>query len=496
MKKYLLLLFLIFTAEHLQAQVLLKSTWIMDHPQPYTELKSNGISNMFVQNFQDSSLIWLGTGSGLSKYNTSTQEWETFTQKHGLGKGGVSAFLVADDIIWVATVFDTTTSLGTFQAGGGLSYSLNGGTDWKHLPQPGNTPVQNTTWDIVLVDSVVWITSFGGGLRITNSDWNDPDWLSPDFEVVWQTITPDEYNFDPLEYLNHRPFSALYDDNTLWVGTAGGINKSLDKGNTWVNFNHQNQESPISGNWILAIANQKYADKNIIWAATWETTSESEDTSEFRGVSKSEDFGYTWTTYLKGESVYSFAFQDSIVYACATNGLFKSIDGGESWAVFPPIVDYQLDARIYSNEVYAAGISNPGVLWVGTGDGLASTDDEGNTWHIYRAFKKTGIDGEVRTYAYPNPFSPLRHNQLGGDGHVRFQYNTKNPTSVTLRIFTYAMELVTTVVENKSRPGNSDLTEIWNGKTDDGRLVANGVYFYQLILDDDGTYWGKLLIFD
>ncbi|MBN1155566.1 hypothetical protein JXB12_11670 [candidate division KSB1 bacterium] len=496
MRKYFGLILIILLVDQGHTQVLLKNTWIMDQPQPYTELRSNGISNMLVQEFDDSSLIWLGTGSGLSKYNTATQQWTTFSQKHGLGKGGVSAFWVERDVIWVATVFDTTTSLGSFQAGGGLSYSLNGGLNWKHLAQPGNTPVQNTTWDIVVVDSSVWITSFGGGLRVTGSDWNDPDWLSPNFDVVWQTITPDEYNFDPLEYLNHRPFSASYEDGVLWIGTAGGINKSLDQGNTWVNFNHQNQDSPISGNWILAIAHQKYDDKNIIWAATWETTSESEDTSEFRGVSKSEDFGYTWKTCLRGESVYNFAFQDSVVYACAINGLFKSIDGGETWAVFPPIVDYEIDERIYSNEVYSAGVSKPGVLWVGTGDGLASTGDDGFTWKIYRAFKRTGVEGEVRTYAYPNPFSPLRHNQLGGDGHVRFQYNTLNSTRVTLRIFTYAMELVTTVVENKSRPGNSDFTEIWNGKTADGRLVANGVYFYQLILEDDGTHWGKLLIFD
>jgi len=496
MKKYLILFCLLITFGKVESQSLLKGNFSMDDPQPYTELKSNGISNMFVQEYEDSSLIWLGTGSGLSKYNTATEQWTTYGEKHGLGKGGVSAFYVKNDIIWVATVFDTTTSLGSFQAGGGLSYSLNGGLNWKHLPQPGNTPVQNTTWDIIVVDSVVWITSFGGGLRKTSSAWNDPEWLSPDFEVFWETATPDEYNFDPLEYLNHRPFSALYDDDIMWIGTAGGINKSLDMGKTWVNYNHQNQDEPISGNWILAIANQEYDDKNIIWAATWETTSESEDTSEFRGVSKSEDFGYTWKTYLKGESVYNFAFQDSAVYACAINGLFKSIDGGETWAVFPPIVDYELDEKIYSNEVYSAAVSNDQTLWVGTGDGLAATDDDGLTWTIFRAFKKTGVDGEARTYAYPNPFSPLRHNQLGGDGHVRFQYNTKNSTRVTLRIFTYAMELVTTVVNNRPRPGNSDFTEVWNGRTDDGRLVANGVYFYQLELDGDGTYWGKLMIFD
>lgn len=490
-----LLILLLGISITVEAQVLQKNGWMLDNPQPVSGLGGNGISTMLIQKIGDSTYVWAGTSSGLSRMNIQTEKWITYGRQQGIGYGGVSAIAINDSVIWVATVFDTTVSEGSLQAGGGLAYSLDWGRNWKYIPQPGPTPVQNTTWDIAISGSTVWIASFGGGLQ-KSSNWKTAEWLSENFAVSWEVETPDAYNFDPLEYLNHRPFSALDDEGTIWVGTAGGINKSLDGGITWVNFNHQNQQQPISGNWILAIASQKYADKNIIWAATWETTSETEDTSEFRGISKSEDQGYTWSTYLKGESVYNFAFDDSVIYACTLNGLFKSIDGGSTWAVFPSYIDFEADERVYSSEVYSAGVSEDHVLWAGTADGLAKSTDGGFTWKIFRAYVPAGRNGEKRTYAYPNPFSPLRHNQLGSDGFVRFQYNTKNATSVTIRIFSFAMELVSTVVRDKPRPGGGDFTEAWNGRTEDGDLLANGVYFYQLVLDGDGTYWGKLIILD
>jgi len=88
----------------------------------------------------------------------------------------------------------------------------------------------------------------------------------------------------------------------------------------------------------------------------------------------------------------------------------------------------------------------------------------------------------------------MRHNQLGGDGHVRIQYNTLADTHVTIKVFDYAMDLVTTVVDNQFRRGPSDYSDVWNGRNDYGDGVANGVYFYRVELDGDGVYWGKVMI--
>ncbi|MCG8605641.1 hypothetical protein MJD09_11665, partial [bacterium] len=396
---------------------------------------------------------------------------------------GVSGLALSDDVIWVATGFDTTTEFGRFQAGGGLAYSLDGGQVWNFVPQPGATNVQNITFDIAIHENEIWITSFGGGLR-----------KSSDLGMNWEVVTPDSFVFDPLGNLNHRAFSVLSVDGTLWVGTAGGLNRSTDGGEIWTNFNHQNQAEPISGNFVVAIGQQTYGNKKVIWAGTRETTVESGDATEFRGVSWSEDQGFTWRTGLRGETVHNFAFDDSVVYAASDNGLFKSIDNGENWALFPMIESPAQNRIVLSDKVFAAGVSSGSTLWAGTGNGLAQTTNNGRSWRIFQVFTPTGQDGSPRTYAYPNPFSPSVHNTVSGVGHVRFQYNTLNDTRVTLKIYDFSMDHVTTVVEDVPRPANDDFYEIWNGFDANGNMVDNGVYFYRLELEGDGSYWGKLIV--
>ena len=451
-------------------------------PPPDKGLASNSVTDIRFLN----GTVWVATGNGLSRTADNGLTWESFGEKHGLGKGGVSALAVTDSIIWVATAFDTVTKdAGKLPAGGGLSYSTDGGETWVHVPQPGATPVQNVTYDIALLGHTVWITSWGGGLR-----------KSEDRGQTWEVVTPDTFLFDPLGNLNHRAFSVIAVDSTLWVGTAKGVNRSDDGGKTWVNFNHQNQLHPISGNFVVALAHQRWNGHDRIWAATVETTSETGDTTEFRGVSWTDDNGETWQTALRGQFAHNFAFDDSVVYVCTDSGLYRSVDLGKTWYRYGEIQDASSGERFWSTEFYGAGVDAQHRLWAGGGDGLVMTADNGNTWHIFRSFVPTGRNGEVRTYAYPNPFSPARHNVLGGEGHVRFQYNTTRPTRVTLRIYDFAMQRVATVVEGKERPVPGDYSEVWDGRNEAGQVVANGVYFYRLDLEGEGSYWGKLIILD
>lgn len=476
---FLVVLLILFVSPLAFAQILTKSFRLDAITQPQSGLASSTVTD--IQVFDGA--VWFGTGRGVSRTRDEGLSFESFGRDQGMGRGGVSALAVSEQIIWVATGFDSLTDFGEMQAGGGLAYSQDDGQTWNFVPQPGVTVVSNITFDIALRGDDVWITSFGGGMRKSN-----------DLGVSWEIVTPDSFIFDPVARLNHRTFSVISVDSTLWVGTALGINRSTDGGATWTNFNHQNQPEPISGNFVVGMAYQKTADKEIIWAATRETTSASGDTTEFRGVSWSEDQGFTWRTALRGETSHNIAFDDSVVYVASDRGLFKSLDGGQTWALFPDIENVSGDRSILANEVFDAGVSAGHTLWAGTANGLAKTSNSGLTWEVFQVFAKTGQNGEPRTYAYPNPFSPNVHNQLNGQGHVRFQYNTVNDTRVTLKIFDFSMQEVTTVVENVPRPANGDFYEIWNGRDEHGRQVANGVYFYRLELEGDGSFWGKLIV--
>jgi hypothetical protein len=468
-------------------------------PKTEAALAGNGISDLAY--FQDT--LWAAGSEGISQTPDSGLSWKNFTRANGLGKGGVSAFAFLDGILWAATGHDTTIYQTSNEpqfmpAGGGVGYSEDGGNHWTWMRQPVDsrdetrykpttTNVQNITYDLTLVPApagtTVWIASFGGGLR-KSSNMGDS----------WDVVTVDGNPFAPLQHLSHRVFSVLYDGGSLWVGSAGGVHKSTDNGSTWTTFSHQNQAQGISGNFVVAIARQKTAERDIVWAGTVETTSESHDTTEFRAVSKSEDGGLTWSTMLKGVFPHHFSFYGAAVYAATDKGLYKSPDYGETWAVFPQIVDTETGVAIYDDGMNCSGLSPGGTLWAGSSDGLAKTTDGGVSWKIFRGFQTPGEKGQPKTYAYPNPFSPFQQNLAGGEGHVRFQYTVTKPSRVTVRVYDFGMNLVRTASENSERPVPGSYSEAWDGRNELGETVANGVYFFKVDVSGEAPVWGKVIV--
>ncbi len=479
MKKINWLLFIVLLAA---GQVSAQKGRVFRTEQKFTQAQTGIASNSIVDILVHNDAIYLGTGEGLSVSRDDGRSWQTFTQAEGIGQGGVAAMAVNDAVIWVSTAFDSLVPEGELPTGGGLSYSEDGGQTWTHVEQPGPTPVQNVTFDVAIHDDgSVWISSWGGGIQRTF-----------DFGQTWEVVPPDTFLFDPLGNLNHRGFSAISANGALWIGTADGINKSLDNGETWTNIKHSNQASPISGNFVVAMASQNYDGREYLWAATINAV----DTSEVRGVSVSNDGGFTWHTTLHNTFPHNFGFDDSVAYVAAEEGLFKSLDFGQTWAKFPEIRDAETNNLYLSDEFFGAGATSNHTLFVGGPDGLAVSRDDGFTWEIQRGTRLPGQDDEPRTFAYPSPFSHSRHNQLGGDGHLRFQYNTLSDTRVTIRIFDFAMSKVADVVSQKSRPANGSFFETWNAQNYRGEIVANGVYFYSVALEGDGVYWGKFIVMD
>ena len=74
---------------------------------------------------------------------------------------------------------------------------------------------------------------------------------------------------------------------------------------------------------------------------------------------------------------------------------------------------------------------------------------------------------------YPNPFNP----------ETTISYNIKNPGLVTLNIFNIKGQKVKTLVDDRKTAGNHSV--VWNGKDDNNKNVASGIYFYKM---RSGTY--------
>jgi photosystem II stability/assembly factor-like uncharacterized protein len=389
--------------------------------------------------------------------------------------------------LWVATVFDTVVSGGqSLIAGGGLSYTQDHGESWVHISQPiddvdepdyypTTTNVQNTTWDIAFIDSTIWITSWGGGLR-----------RSDDMGVTWDVVTTDGDTFDVKNKLNHVAFSLLNENGNLWVGTAEGLSKSSDNGQTWERFTHQNQEVPISGNFVVSLAYQEY--NNSIWAAT----NMAVDTSEHRGISKTSNGGHTWSVFLKDKFIHNFGFDGTRVYAAADDGMFFSDDDGENWYKVPAIMDNITKEELFTETFYSAGIqsfTNGKRVWLGSSDGLAYTENNGNTWRVIRSFISTKVRTDPSVYAYPSPFSPSR------DDYVRFQFDMNESGDIKVDIYDFAMAKVASIsgyytIADKNY---SDRSIKWNGKNSAGDVVASGVYFFRAEINGKVS-WSKLVI--
>ncbi len=488
------------------AQPGLLKTPRLNQIQPGTMPPSNSVSHVLVHRAD----VWIGTGKGLARSTDSGQSWETFTQDPAFARPGIYAVAALGDMIWASMGYSKEVEGQSVQTGAGYAYSIDDGRSWTGLPQTldsrgdsivqyGNNtvrflpivvPEQNVTFDVALSDSAVWITSWSSGLR-----------KSTDLGRTWQrivipkstksSIAPTDslgyYEIDPREDNNFLMFAVAVENNdTVWAGSAGGINKSTDGGVSWVHFSRATQDHPILSDWVIAIAAQRFAGRTRIWTTNWPAAGP----DQRFGISVSDDGGLSWRNFLHDVKAYDFAFKDSIVYVATDEGLFRSDDEGGSWIRSGSIVDPSNGQRITTQQFFAVDVLGDTVL-AGTGDGFVSTIDNaahpfGLSWQIRRTHQP--LPNATATYAYPNPFSPRVEN-------TRIHYSTGGrDASITIEIFDFGMNRVRTVLNQASRTGSSEHDDLWDGRAESGDPVPNGVYFYRVVVDDGEPSWGKIMV--
>jgi len=473
--------------------------------------------------------IWLGSGHGLSASFDNGNSFIGYDRQYSnIGKGGVTSIAVHGDTIWVATGFDTTTALGSFQTGGGISRSIDGGSSWTWLRQPMDslqrvvsgsdtsyekyseielwgqsilavdvvTPIQNITFDLAFDGQRLWATSFGGGLRVSHDlgdtwervmlPWDDYDYLD---SALVQSLAdeiaanPEFYAQDGLIHLNHVAFAVQAWNDTIWVGTSSGINRSLDGGETWEHFTFRN--SNISGNWVIALDRQILSDgEERIWAST--VTTGAGDATGFSFFETST--GY-WRAPFLGFKAWNIDSDGTTVFAATDQALWKSRDGLH----FIPLPTFQNDdgsEKIYSNRVYSVLVNNDASIWVGTGDGLAISRDDGQSWNITKARIP---DAEESFYAYPNPFTPRLDKVLFDQGNLIIRFEADLGDKVSITVHDFAMHKVRQVVTDEPARYDGPQEWTWNGRNEAGYLVANGTYFIRYEIES-AVHWTKVMV--
>lgn len=513
------------SGEKFKDQVFYKMDNIFPSSIIVNPIKSNTpISNFITDILLDGDTVWFATGSGLMRTVDHFNSFEYYYGQPPFGEEDIAGFNLNKNIFVASTAVSQETSSGSVPVGTGIKVSTDNGLNWLAYPQPLDTqtdtvivygsnniralpvtvPQQNLAYDIAITRTqndlnnyTIWICSFAGGLR-----------KSTDYGASWQRVLlpPDNldsinvnvsgYTFslnprDPPEgNFNHRVFSiAAPNDSTLYVGTAGGINKSSDWGVSWRKYNFLNtgNGTGISGNFVVNLDVQRFNGKEIIWGAT----RFAQDNGDFNALSYTSNGGTNWFSTLDGVSPNGMSFKDSIIYGFTDGGLWRGIYGNFNWSRAGVIYDERTKDKLRTNSFYA-GNHIGDTLYFGSADGLLQTIEYGQPWvgkwKIYRAMTPIDLSSDIKTYAAPNPFSP-------DDEDTRIFYKSiKSSSKITIKIFDFGMNPVRVLLQNAIRTGTDDLFTAWDGKNDKGAQAANGVYFYRVEFDDEDPVWGKIIL--
>jgi serine protease AprX len=126
--------------------------------------------------------------------------------------------------------------------------------------------------------------------------------------------------------------------------------------------------------------------------------------------------------------------------------------------------------------------------------------DTADGWHIDDVqinFEPASVEEEPASIPsvfsldqnYPNPFNPATsiHYAVGGLQRIAADGGQRTAggsfTHTTLIIYNVLGQTVRTLVEEPKEPGEYEV--IWDGKDDRGEEVASGIYFYQLVTENN-----------
>jgi len=524
------LIFLFFSSE-----IYSQTVYTVD--SPFNSIRQNGVSN--IEAFGDT--LWISPS--LNRNIGNRPEW--FSPENATRVtddiGRVFSLALAQDTVISGLGFSSDTPAGRVPAAFGYYFSVDGGDQWRfedfildprasegcETTQSGcdttfvyggqvydririTVPEQSPPFDMAFKSDVVFSVNWASGLiRSSNFGRNWERIIIPPESVRDFTPERDDYywiscigsnsqcpeienKYNSVVDNNLKGFGLHIDSNNqVWYGSANGINVSTNALSaptdsiSWTHINFDNTNNGLLGNWIIEI--EEDPSTNTIWMTNW--IIDSQDGEQF-GIVSTSDNGNTFEQHLIGEKINSIGFKDGAVFAAGDNGLFISMNNGVSWSKFPQI--RSANTFLKKNAEFLSVGSTTDRVWVGTNDGIASTDDLGQTWEITRVnFPLSGGNayepdaGSVNTFAYPNPFSPALHDL------VRIKYELKRAGNVNIKVFDFGMNLVREIEDNSFAAGTYEA--VWDGVDDYGRKVANAPYIY-IIEMPDRTIDGKILV--
>ena len=500
----------------------------------YESISEENISDNSIIDIRkiDDEYILLSTGNGLSyvkKNNNISTDSVTFGQFNknlvSLPRGGVPALITDENIIAVSGLVDTMVASVEERKGTGISYSIDYGETWEYLQQPIDdipeegryhliewanqdsiaalavtTEINNISYDLAVSNNYIYAASWAGGLR-RFGPLNDeiraweiiPLPMDNDSTLLCNEINKETYELNPNDPINggnhnHKGFSVYAIEDTIWMGSANGINKGVlnDDCIDWTDH-FKSQWDNISGNWVIGFTHQNLENQiTRLWAITWV----GDGGNENHGLSYTDDGGKTWKNTQpsgKSEKVYNIYSNSDYIWATLESGLYIS-NNGKYWEKYSRIVDNVSGEEFFSQASLSFFQDTDEWFWLGTPDGIAISDNDGLDWTIHRYWEKTYLfDDKNILSVYPNPFL------INTDIKVRFVYYYDKMLSSKLDVFDFAMDHVRNLNNTNIVNSIGEKEIIWDGLDEYGNPVANGIYFCRLSIDGK-YYWTKLSV--
>lgn len=317
--------------------------------------------------FIDQGVVWVGTSSGVVRYNTKDDSFKLFDTKDGLLSNGM---------FYVGRV-KGQIAVGTY--GGGLSLLDEKTGAWKTYNIPEGLGDAFVYGVITARNGDIWIATWSGVNRVRGGDLDDRSkW---DLYTVENTKggLPNDWVYGLVEGRNGE----------IWLATEGGMARFAN--NRWENWNHarglgasydrvkkdiafksdpskqsvhhakQKEEMGLKDvdvaynpNYVVALATDSSGQ---VWAGTWGGGLSRYDGKRWHS--------YTTTEGLPGNHVFSL-HRDlrGRLWVGTNNGLTWWQDGKFGKAL--TVAD-----GLFANNVFAMSSSADGALWVGSYGGVA-----------------------------------------------------------------------------------------------------------------------------
>lgn len=284
----------------------------------------------------DGKFVWVGTSSGVIRYNTATDDYRLFDTRNGLLSNGM---------FWVGKL-DGRVAVGTY--GGGLSLYDEANDVWDNINLPDGL-ADAFVYGVLQADNGdIWIATWSGANRIRGGSANLKD------RSKWDTYTVKNTNGGlPNDWVYGL---AKGKHGEIWLSTEGGLARFQN--DKWQHWNHTDgQGAPIE-----KVKNDPQFGNDPAKVSNHHARQKAE--MGLKNVNVAYNPNYIISMQVD---------KDGVVWCGTWGGGLARFDG-KKWH------NYTMSDGLPGNHIFMLHYDQDGILWVGTNNGVARFD--GKTFNI------------------------------------------------------------------------------------------------------------------